>query len=46
MVAEIIAGLRGFLGGPVSNSFSNPYVPYVCLLAIYFIWRLTSQPSR
>jgi hypothetical protein len=45
MVAEIFAGLRGFLS-PFGNAFSNPYVPYLCVLAIYFIWRLTSQTAR
>ena len=41
MGAELLAGLRGFLGS-AANYTGDPLILYGLLLVIYFIYRMTS----
>jgi hypothetical protein len=42
MIAEFLAGLRGFLGSTGIN-FSNPLVLFLLIVAIYVLWRRTRR---
>jgi hypothetical protein len=42
MIAEFLAGLRGFMG-TAGNTFSDPWFLFCILLAIYVLWRRTSR---
>jgi hypothetical protein len=42
MIAELIAGLRGILGG-VTDYVGNPLILYAIVLAAYLLYRRTSS---